>query len=70
MYIPTISLTKSGEASYVQQQQQASSYCHQFSESDALNDKKYPSARRVYCIIKPSERHTVSQVQRVWTSYA
>jgi hypothetical protein len=31
----------------------------QNSKSDALSDKEYPSAHRVYCFVKPSDRHTM-----------
>jgi hypothetical protein len=42
-YNPTFSFTMSGGAFYVQQQQQqASSRCHKFGKSNALNDKEYP----------------------------
>jgi hypothetical protein len=45
MYSPTVSFTKSGDTFYIQQQQQASSYCHKFSNSGALNNKDYPTTR-------------------------
>jgi hypothetical protein len=55
MYNPTVSFTKSGGTFYVQQQQQASSRCHKFSNSNALSDKEYPSACQVYYIIRQSD---------------
>jgi hypothetical protein len=67
---PTISFTKSGGTFYIQQQQQALSCCYKFSNSGALSNKEYPTTRRVYCILKQSERHPMSPLQRVWTCYA
>jgi hypothetical protein len=45
-YSPTISFTKSSGTFYVQQQQQATSYCHKFSNLGALSNKEYPTTRK------------------------
>jgi hypothetical protein len=44
-YNPAVSFTKSGGAFYIQQQQQASSCYHKFSNSVDLSNKEYPTAR-------------------------
>jgi hypothetical protein len=69
-YNPTVSFTKSGGTFYVQQQQQTLNCYHKFSNSGAISNKEYPTTHRVCSIFKPSERHTMPPLQRVWTCYA
>jgi hypothetical protein len=42
-YNPTVSFTNLGGTFYIQQQQQASSCYHKFSNSGALSNKEYPT---------------------------